>query len=230
MNYPEIHKSYIRSWQFARDDFSPLLEKLLSGTLPEYKVIYHTRHKECRLISGQEISPVVFKLYREKRFFRYLFRPSQAYREFMGFKLTSDAGIPVAEVVALGEKRSFLYLKEAFFVTEYLTGFQDGDIFTRAGCDEMQKDRFIRINLSYLARLHNAGLVHGGFHPRNELFKLDENGDMSVVWIDLATVAPEGRNRRFSCKGDVNCFLREFALDPEKDADYRAYYASLCCK
>ncbi len=88
----------------------------------------------------------------------------------------------------------------------------------------------IRINLSYLARLHNAGLVHGGFHPRNELFKLDENGNMSVVWIDLATVAPEGKNRRFSRQADLNSFLREFAFDPEKEAGYRAYYASLCRK
>ncbi|MBR7121386.1 MAG: hypothetical protein IKC94_04000, partial [Lentisphaeria bacterium] len=135
-----------------------MINELLKNIPAEHKVIYRTRHKECRLIAGETPVPAVFKLYREKRFFRYLFRPSQAYREYCGFQLTSQAGIPVAKVIALGEKRSFLRLKEAFFVTEYLTGFQDGDLFTEPGCDEELKDRFIRINLEYLARLHNAGL------------------------------------------------------------------------
>ena len=227
MKYPVLRKSYIRSWQYIREDFIPVVNKFLKTGLPECKVIYHTRNKECRLLSEGTPVPLVFKLYREKRFFRYLFRPSQAYREFLGFKLTAEAGIPVAKVIALGERRSFLRLKEAFFVTEYLTGFNDGDEFTHPGCNEKLQDEFIRINLEYLARFHNAGLVHGGFHPRNELYKLDDAGNMIVVWIDLATVAPEGKRKRFSQQDDLSRFLKEYKFSPEKEQEYRSFYASL---
>ena len=201
-----IRNSYIRSWHFSREDFAPVLEKLFSGMLKDCPVIYHTRHKECRLLP-REISglsyPVVVKRYYEKRFFRYLFRPSQAYREYCGFKLTSDAGIPAAKVVALGEIRSGVRLKEAFFVTEYLENFRDGDEFTLPGCDKKMRDEFIRINLRFLAKFHAAGLVHGGFHPRNELFRINDDGVMEVVWIDLATVKPVSRAGRFSQPDDV---------------------------
>jgi len=224
-----INNSFIRSWSHAKDDFAPVLPGLLNGGLRYCKVIYRTRHKECLLVtpevSGLEYS-VVFKRYAEKRFFRYFLRPSLAYREFLGFKLTADAGIPAAEVVALGEKRKFVKLEEAFFVTRYLEGFRDGNEFCQSECDAELKDEFIRRNLSYLAKLHKAGLVHGCFHPRNEMCKLDDGGKMEIVWIDLASVVSEKKSRRFSKEGDLQRFLCEFGLSAEKDAEYRAFYHS----
>jgi hypothetical protein len=222
-----IDNSFIRSWSYAKDDFAPVLQELLNGRLSSCKVIYRTRHKECLLVppevSGLDYS-VVFKRYAEKRFFRYFLRPSLAYREFLGFKLTADAGIPAAEVVALGEKRKFVKLEEAFFVTRYLEGFRDGNEFCQSECDAKLKDEFICRNLSYLAKLHKAGLVHGCFHPRNEMYKLDEKGNMEIVWIDLASVVPEKKSRRFSREGDLRRFLCEFGLSAEQEAEYRAFY------
>ena len=223
-----VKKSFFHSWRFSREDFSVTLEKLLSGGLKNCKVIYRTRHKECLLVAGDVRGPpypVVFKRYAEKRFFRYFLRPSLAYREYLGFKLAAEAGIPAAEVVALGEKRKFVKLEEAFFVTRYLDGFSDGDVFCRSGSDEKLKDDFIRQNLSYLAKLHRSGLVHGCFHPRNEMWKVDMSGKMEVVWIDLASVTAEKKNRRFSREGDLNRFFREFGLSESKESDYRAFYS-----
>ncbi len=222
-----VRNSYIRSWHSSCEDFAPFLGKLFSGVLENCPDIYHTKHKECRLVS-REISgasyPVVVKRYFEKRFFRYLFRPSLAYREYCGFKLAADAGIPAARVVALGEVRSGVRLKEAFFITEYLEDYRNGHEFTLPGCDEKLKDEFIRINLLLLAKLHAAGLVHGGFHPRNELFRINSDGAMEVVWIDLATVMLIGRSRRFSPENDIERFLSEFALPAEKKAGYCDIY------
>ena len=222
-----VKNSFFRTWNCCKADFSPILPELLSGGLKKCKVIYRTRHKECFLVSP-EVSglsyPVVFKRYAEKRFFRYFLRPSLAYREYLGFKLTAEAGIPAAEVVALGEKRCFVKLEEAFFVTRYLEGYRDGAEFCHSGCDEKLKDDFIRQNLSYLAKLHCAGLVHGCFHPRNEMWRMVENGKMDIVWIDLASVVPESKSRRFSRKGDLLRFLKEFGLSEAKEAEYRAFY------
>lgn len=229
MNDLSVTNSYTRSWQSSFADFAPVLEKLLAGAYRKCEVIYHTRHKECRLVT-QEFSGLpyaaVLKLYREQRFFRYLLRPSMAYREFLGFKRASAAGIPAARVIALGEKRAGLRLKEAFFVTEYLAGFRDGDEFTRSDCDRALRDEFIRINLCCLAKLHKAGLVHGGFHPRNELFRLESDGAMTVKWIDLATVLPVKKSGRFTQEKDVERFMREFPLSEEEKAGFISLYRS----
>ena len=115
-------------------------------------------------------------------------------------------------------------MKEAFFITEYLENYRNGHEFTLPDCDEKLKDEFIRINLLLLAKLHAAGLVHGGFHPRNELFRINSDGVMEVVWIDLATVMPIGRSRRFSPENDIERFLSEFALTAEKKAGYSNIY------
>ncbi len=219
--------SYFHSWLWARDDFALILPELLGGRAEGSRVIYRTRHKECLLIMPEESGfayPVVFKRYGEKRFFRYLFRPSLAYREYLGFKAVAEAGIPAAEVLALGEKRSFIRLEEAFFVTRYLEGFRDGYEFCLEGCDEGLRDRFIRRNLELLAKLHGAGLVHGCFHPRNEMFKLSETGEMEVVWIDLASVTKECRGSRFSREEDLGRFLKEFHLGRELESEYEVFY------
>ena len=229
MNDLSVTNSYIGSWQSSCADFAPVLDKLLAGAYRECEVIYQTRHKECRLVtegfSGLPYAAVL-KLYREQRFFRYLFRPSMAYREYLGFQRTLKAGVPAARVIALGEMRSGLRLKEAYFVTEYLDGFRDGNEFTQTDSDPVLREEFIRINLSYLAKLHKAGLVHGGFHPRNELFRLESDGSMTVKWIDLATVLPIKKGGRFTQEKDVERFMREFPCSAAKKAGFISFYHS----
>ena len=228
-----VKNSFIRSWEAIFDGWSFHALSRIKEQLDSCKIIYCTRHKACYLIP-EELSGLpckaVFKVYREKRFFRYFLRPSLAYREFIGFRRTADAGIPVAEVLALGEKRRGFRLQEAFFVTRYLENFRDGNELIPSGADETLRDEFIRQNLALLAKLHNAGLVHGCFHPRNELFRLDENGRMEVVWLDLASVIPAGKSRKFTVSDDLDRFLREFMLSPEKTAEYTGFYSSLRSK
>ena len=233
MKKMSVKNSFFRSWHFSREDFSGTLEKLLSGRLQKDKLIYCTRHKECFLVAGNECEtpyPVVFKRYMEKRFFRYFLRPSMAYREYWGFKLTAEAGIPVAEVVALGEKRKFVKLEEAFFVTRYLEGYLDGREFWHDSGDENLRDEFIRQNLSYLAKFHKAGLVHGCFHSRNEMWQLDETGKMDVVWIDLASVKRAKQGSFSGREKDLTRFLEEFGLSEAKEAEYREFYRQECGK
>ena len=220
------NNSVIHSWQTHSKNVSlPQLEVILNN-FQSCPVIYHTRHKACYLIP-EEISglpyKVVFKHYRERRFFRYLFRPSQAYREFLGFAGVQSAGIPTAEVLALGERRSMLKLTEAFFVTRYLENYRDGNEFVSGGDPDL-RDEFIRQNLSLLAKLHRAGFVHGGFHPRNELFRINDDGKMEVIWIDLATVRKAAASRKFTQENDLDRFMCEFEFSGEQENSWREFY------
>lgn len=224
----QADNSFIRSWSVSGGNISP--EKLthLFKHFTGGRIIYRTRHKACYLVDFPEYGgEVVVKHYFEKRFWRYFLRPSLAYREFLGFNRAESCGIPVAEVVALGEKRNFWHLKEAFFVTRYLAGYRDGNEFIHGNGDEKLKDEFVRRNLELLAKLHNGGFVHGCFHPRNELFKVDDSGKMDIIWIDLASVIPVGKTRKFTKAGDLDRFLCEFDFSAEKEVEYRAYYAQM---
>ena len=226
-----IPHSGLRSWKYAVEGFGPALEKILRrrGDLPG-QVIYRTGHKECLLLSGDFTGMpyrVVFKRYRDKRLWQHLLRSSPAYREYCGFALTSAAGIPVAEVLAVGEIRRCGHLVEAFFVTRFEEGAESGFDFQQGERDEARLDEFVRLNLALLAKLHSAGLIHGGFHPRNELYRIGEDGRMSVVWLDLATVKEAGRrSAEKDRREDLTRFLREFAFPPERERGYREYYAA----
>lgn len=228
-----IRHSYLHSWEYAEADFAPALRMLEAGGRDlQGEVIYHTRHKECLRISGEKLGldfDVVVKRYAEKRFWRYFLRPSLAYREYRGFRLAAEAGMPVARVLALGEKRCFTYLRESFFITRYEAGAHSGFELIGGG-DPAVRDEFIRLNLSLLARLHRAGLIHGGFHSGNELYRIGADGAMSVVWIDLATVAPARECRRFTMADDVERFLRDFSLPAEAEREYRDWYATELAK
>ncbi len=231
-HFPEKESfSFCKSWTSCRSDFVNILPRLLTEPLESFQgeLIWSTTYKKSFRIAGEKLSfpgDFVIKYYREKRFFRYLFRPSMALREYRGFVLTEKAGIPVAEVLAFGEKRCFLRLKEAFFVTKYLDNTHSGDEFLSAGCDVEQKDTYIKLNMEYLAKFHNAGLIHGGFNPRNELWRIKTDGTMEVIWIDLATCRKKTPREKRTQESDLYTFFKHFNFPETEEKAYRDYYWS----
>ena len=197
--------------------------------------LWKTRHKiVVRYTVPADMFPehdnfqVVLKCYREKRFFRYLFRPSLAFRVWEGYKLI-PAGSPCAKVLAAAENRRGVRLLNSIFVTEMVQCNGDGDDFCPGGKLENSRElaqEFAEKNLRLLARLHKSGLVHGGFTPRNELYILDPaKKQLDVVWIDLATCrkAPFFKRKKLQ-KQDVAGFLSVLKFSPGVDAGLRQIY------
>ena len=238
---------YCRSAELIAENFKPAFD-CLKNFSPEKDAdekLWQTRHKvvvrytvPSGVLPEKENYQVVWKYYREKRFFRYLFRPSLAFREWKGYKKVEAVGIPCAKALAAAENRRGMRLLESFFVTEMVQCSGDGDDFCPGGCFENDAgliSEFAGKNLQLLARLHRAKLVHGGFTPRNELYILKKDASasekerMQIVWIDLATCrkVPFYKRKKLQ-KKDVDCFLSMLNLSPAtKDALYQFYLEEL---
>ena len=217
------------SWQRCADSFKEQWGILKDSGLRGV-VIWKTRFKDVCLLNipdgAEKEMRIVVKNYRERRFFRYFFRPSLAAREAAGFQVVRSLGIPTAEVLAFGEKRFCGSLLSAFFVTKYEEGtesllFLQEDQGARELLLELLKE-----NIRYLAKLHAAGFAHGGAHPRNILWRKSEDGSLSSVWIDLATCRKAGRGKRYwkYILTDLSDMTEVFRLtQPELDMLMAAY-------
>ena len=232
--------SYLQSSEKVADGFKAAFDclKQFDPERDADEKLWQTRHKVVvrytvpdGLIADKTGYQVVWKHYGEKRFFRYLLRPSLAFREWQGYKNVEALGIPSAKALAAAETRRGVKLVDCVFVTEMVRDTGAGDDFcpggSRAGETALAKE-FAEKNLLLLAKLHQAKLVHGGFTPRNVLYKLasaHHPGALEVVWIDLATCrkVPFYKRKKLQQK-DVDCFLGMLQLPPEADAALRQIY------
>ena len=231
---------YCHSQEKISDGFQAVFD-CLKNLDPEHDAdgkLWQTRHKVVvrytvppGVIPEKDNYQVVWKYYREKRFFRYLFRPSLAFREWKGYKNVEDLGIPCAKVLAAAENRCGARLLDSVFVTEMVQCDGDGDDFCPGGKLKNSLDlaqEFAKKNLRWLAKLHKNNFVHGGFTPRNELYILDPdpaNGQLQVVWIDLATCrkVPFYKRKKLQ-KQDVDCFLSMLKFPPGIETGLRQIY------
>ena len=192
------------SWLWVEKSFAEDFEMLSqSGMLREdggAPVIWKTKQKYVLKVSSSGRN-YVFKSYRKVRDVRkYLFRLSPCGFEAYNYQQFAAAGLPMANLVAAGDRRCFFRLKNTFLMTEFAEGFRDGRDFQPGGVfceDEALREEFICRNLQLLARCHDAGFIHAGFTPANLLYKVletpDEQGNrLDLCWIDVATA------RRFS--------------------------------
>ncbi|MBR7155754.1 MAG: hypothetical protein IKD22_02860 [Lentisphaeria bacterium] len=234
---------YCRSQEKISDGFKAAFDRLKTLD-PEHDAdekLWQTRHKVVvrytvpdGMIPGAKEYQVVWKYYREKRFFRYLFRPSLAFREWRGYKNVEALGIPCAKVLAAAENRRGVKLLDSVFVTEMVRNTGDGDDFCPGGKFENDTEiarEFAEKNLRLLAKLHKNDFVHGGFTPRNELYSFVPESDavsgnrLRVVWIDLATCrkVPFFKRKKLQ-KQDVDCFLSMLKFSPGVEAGLRQIY------
>ena len=224
--------SSIRSWYKIFDGSSLSSEELI--TIREcachHESIWKTRHKSVHIISMKNGKRAVVKYYREKRFFRYFFRPSLAEREAIGYQIVASLHIPCARVLACGDIRKNLRLRECYFITQMVEHFEQGRDFmqneSKANCRELILE-FAKINLKRLALLHHAGFRHGGSQPYNMLWRKKDGEAMECIWIDLATV------RKFSffkhrkmVEHDLNELIGRLQLSSADQAALKDYYIS----
>lgn len=213
--------STVSSWHWNREDFTEQWKFILreeSGSDASEGAFYKTRFKGVRLLtvpSDEGDYRVAFKTYQENRFFRYLFRPSLAAREARGFAAAASLGIPVVEVLALGEERRCLKLLSAYFVTRFVENTESLRYFKKHPEQRVMLMQLLKENIAMLAKMHVAGYIHGGAHPRNFLWRQTADGKLESFWIDLASVrkiAPTHRKWWKYILTDLTDFTEVFQL------------------
>ena len=216
--------SCFHSWTWVRDGFRKMFQWFLEHPDFEALKLWKTRNKsvykaECprELYSGS----VVIKSYYEQRFLRYFLRPSLACREADGYLTVQKLGIPTAEVLAYGERRTVWWLSSSFLITRFVDGSRNGTYFCTVddgpgyGTPDMMV--FCLKLIEMLATLHRNGYCHGGTHPRNFLW-YGAGEDMKIIWIDLATVKSYPDPAVFAEKAvaDLKAFFQPVGLSAEQ--------------
>jgi tRNA A-37 threonylcarbamoyl transferase component Bud32 len=101
-------------------------------------------------------------------------------------------GVPTITPIALGEQRKRKFLLENYLITPAIPATVPLDEFVERRLPELPGPRGARIRqrlavalAELTARLHDAGLVHGDFHPGNVLVHLDDADRPALAMIDL---------------------------------------------
>ena len=227
-----------RSWQWLRTDFADEFRRLTADGAdregPGSEIIWNTRHKYTLKIRTGTGRIIAFKRYRTLRLFPYLYHTTPTAREALNYQKLQLLGLPMAQLLAVGDDRRCFRPRSSFIVTEFAENCRDGRVFYPGGELEAEtgwRDEFCRRNFELIAKLHDAGIYHRGFTPANELWRPrtapDEAGNqLDIVWIDVASCRklPDGLLRKKIPDDFVN-FLRFFAFPPET---FRGFLQAYC--
>lgn len=126
---------------------------------------------------------------------RRLLRPGKAWSEYRRALAVAARGVPTIEPLAVGVQWRGPAAGESFLVTRSLDETVQLNYFIEAVLPwfgaARQTDvrcRLARELGAFIARLHNAGIVHNDLHCGNILIRLDELDRPSLFLIDLQTV------------------------------------------
>lgn len=221
LSYREAKQTMLRemgaklsgTWRWATPEFEAALEQILTpGGLDGAECIWKTRHKEvwkCRVETPAGPKTVIYKCSYSSRPLFYAFHYSKNAREAANYRGLAAIGIPMADLLGCGDFRDGRILRRSFLVTEFAEGFRDGRAFLPggiAGQESELRDEFLRGNLRYLAKMHEAHCTHRGFLPNNLLWRKQAAGNTPELrWIDVASA--------FFCPLPERLFAREIARD-----------------
>ncbi len=201
-------RSVLRSWIWVREDAAEILDALRAGPPGAdsgHELLWKTKTKYVLRMKTASGLDLACKWYARIRQAPYAFSWTHAAKEAYNFRRLADLGLPLVKLVAAGEARYPLYIRNAFIVTEFADGFLDGRYFFETPDREgALLDEFIRRNFALVVRLHDAGICHGSFNPMNELWRKlpepDAEGHrMELRWIDIATCHPASGDRLKRC-------------------------------
>lgn len=188
----------LHSWCWVRSDFADEFRRLSDagafrpGGVSE--TIWNTRTKFVLRAKTSLGFDVAYKsFFQIKSPVRYLLRNSPCASEAANYALLKEFGLPLPDLLAAGEIRCALCLKNAFMVSRFIEGYRNGLDFFKEGIytdNEPVLKEFCGSHLALLAKLHDRGYVHGGFTPANLLYRQEPGGGMKLCWVDVAECSP----------------------------------------
>ena len=212
-------QQFRKSWSTAIPEFENVLTKIRNGKLTDALELINVssgKYVYCGKAEGFEFA---YKTQQGKKFLRYIFRPSLPYREAKNYTVLAELGIPVPKVLAVGETRRYLILKESFIITEFIHNTFDGRVFVPNGKFRYQHNDIRRVfcekNIDLLVKLHDAGYFHKAFHARNLLFRGDTPENVEVFWIDVARMR-KAKSMAFARMLDLHTFFRDMQLPQDE--------------
>jgi len=156
------------------------------------------RGSVAKITSPDIERPLVIKKYspgKKKKLvsWKYLFRPSTAFRVWRLARRIMGKGIMTAPPVAAGVERRLWYPVRSYYITEALEGYARLDeILTRR---LSKKDKRILVDgmANFLRKLHENGFGCRDLKSKNIFVKMESSGPPGISLIDLDMVRSSGR-------------------------------------
>ena len=231
----EMGVKFRSSWFYAEPGFETVERAFQEA--PELfdngEIIWHTRHKMVRKVVLPEAyggHKLAFKIYDGVTPLRYLMRCSKTALEAANYKALKKLGMPMAELVCAGDDRRNFHLRKSFFATIFAEECSDGRDFIPGGSmrGTPEEKSFIRQNMEYVARLHAVHCYHKALRVYNFLWKKRGDGEVRLVWIDVAScrflAVPEAIFKKYVID-DLARFFRDMQLD---DTELREALSVYC--
>ena len=228
------NRSLIRPWCWIHEDVAEIRDMLRSGppgTDSGWDVLWLTKNKYTLRVKTESGLDLACKWYVKVRQMPYSFSWTLAAKEAYNFKRLSRLDLPLVKMLATGEDRGFLHIRNCFLVTEFADGFLDGrSFFESLSYETAMRDEFTRRNFILVARLHDAGFHHHGFSPMNELWRKllepdAEGNQLEIRWIDIATCRRGwGYFLKRGIVQDLFNFLRFYPFTPEERREFLRVY------
>jgi len=139
------------------------------------------------------------RLWNARAWLRQLVRAPKSRLEYERAREVAARGIPTVEPLAVGEGISSQGPADSYLVTRSLEGVQPLDTFLETLLPsfapprrERVAQRVSKVLGAFVARMHDAGVVHHDLHPGNLLLRLDADDTPTLFLIDLHAVRVGG--------------------------------------
>jgi tRNA A-37 threonylcarbamoyl transferase component Bud32 len=167
---------------------------------------------------------------------RQLVRPSKARHEFQQALAVATRGIPTFVPLAVGERPSLLGSGESYLISARLEDTEPLNDFIERISPGLAPGRQTRLRQvlatalgQFIARMHDAGVLHRDFHPGNLLVRLDAEDRPSLFLIDLHAVSLRASLPWRLCRENLIVLNRWFILRTSRSDRlrfWRAYFAA----
>lgn len=163
---------------------------------------------------------------------RQLVRPAKARMEFERALAVAARQVPTVSPVALGERSSGSGPSESFLITQGLEDTESLSDFIEKTLPHWERQRQTRLHLllatalgEFVARLHDAGIVHKDLHAANLLIRLGPGDRPQLYLIDLHDVSLRWPLNWRVSRDNLVMLNRWFALRASRPARYRFWRA-----
>jgi hypothetical protein len=166
------------------------------------RVIKHGPHRTVYRVTlpGLDCYLKHYRLHDVRAWVRELVRPSKARMEYERALAVAARGVATITPLALGEVCHGLSPADSFLLTHTLADAVPLNVFVEDSFPALSplRQTAVRQQLAsalgeFLARLHDAGIVHNDLHAGNILVRLDPNDRPYLYLIDLHAVRLLGR-------------------------------------
>lgn len=169
-------------------------EWLASG---QARVVKHGPHRTVYRVTlpGLDVHVKRNRLMNTRAWLRELLRPAKARIEFDLALAVAARGVPTVEPLAVGRVVSKHGPGESYLVTRSIEGTEQLDRFLMTTLPGFAGSRQARVRQrvaaalgAFVARMHDAGLLHHDLHPGNLLVRLGAHDQPELFLVDLHAV------------------------------------------